>query len=85
MSIASSEQPVATDFSKLIECSEFGHLTLFNKTPLSVGSRVLHIPTDNYKYDVYFTFSMQLRLKFHYGATTVVTFIASKKTATRYR
>ena len=54
MSIASSEQPVATDFSKLIECSEFGHLTLFNKNPLSVGSRVLHIPTDNYKYDVYF-------------------------------
>ena len=42
------------DFKALSECSSFSHLILFKKAPLSIGGQVLHIPTDNYKYDLYF-------------------------------
>lgn len=38
----------------LTECSQFSHLMLFNKAASSSGDKVLHIPTDNYKYDLYF-------------------------------
>lgn len=43
-----------SDFKALAECSSFSHLILFKKAPLSIGSEILHIPTDNYKYDLYF-------------------------------
>lgn len=43
-----------SDFNEVAECSVFSHLILFNKKPLLVGSQVLHIPTDSYKYDLYF-------------------------------
>lgn len=45
---------VNPDFKGLAECSNFSHLILFNKKPLSIGGQLLHIPTDSYKYDLYF-------------------------------
>lgn len=44
----------ACDFKALADCSKFHHLVIFKKLPLTVGSRLLHIPTTNYKYDLYF-------------------------------
>jgi len=38
----------------LANYSQFNHLVLFKKPPFSAGSLLLHIPTSNYKYDVYF-------------------------------
>ena len=43
-----------SDFKHLTGCSNFNHLMLFKQAPLSIGSQLLHIPTTNYKYDLYF-------------------------------
>lgn len=37
-----------------LACSKYGHLVIFGKAPITVGARLLHIPTTNYKYDLYF-------------------------------
>lgn len=39
---------------QLAQCSNFNHLILFNKPPFKRGGKLLHIPTTNYKYDLYF-------------------------------
>lgn len=55
MTKPSASNPVVNpDFKALAECSSFSHLILFNKKPLSIGGQLLHIPTDSYKYDLYF-------------------------------
>ena len=46
---------IKTDNKPLTECSSFSHLMLFNKAALiTTGCQLLHIPTDSYKYDLYF-------------------------------
>lgn len=42
------------DNRSLAECSQFSHLVLFKKPPFADGDLLLHIPTSNYKYDIYF-------------------------------
>lgn len=38
----------------ITNCSEHHYLMLFKKQPLPPSGLLLHIPTDNYKYDLYF-------------------------------
>jgi hypothetical protein len=38
----------------ITNCSEHHFLMLFKKQPLPPSGLLLHIPTDNYKYDLYF-------------------------------
>lgn len=42
------------DNRSLADCSQFSALILFKRPPFVAGGLLLHIPTSNYKYDIYF-------------------------------
>jgi|GEM_PF-6180135 len=48
-----SDSKIINSLQWLGEVSKFNHLVLFKQPPYFAGDTILHLPTDNYKYDLY--------------------------------